>query len=168
MKRLLRFWALAIITITVSSPSLARSNAVIDDLGIIDLKSGAATLKFDYNYPGINGTGGFDAPDCLMFVSSGVWSQIPEDALTKLAAGLRLTDGSGNMFPGGNINPLAAVVTDRALVYYIVDLSKYVTGIEVSTQNGSSLKALVRSVFGANYQHFVGLQVVRSCRLLPE
>ena len=157
MKRLFKFWAFVLITLTVSSAALARSNFVVDDLGIIDLKSSAASLKFDYNYPGINGPNGFDAPDCLMFVSSGVWTQLPEDALAKLAAGLKLTDGSGNMFPGGDINPLTPVLTDRSLVYYIV-----------ATQNGASLKALVKSVFGVNYPHFVGLQVVRSCRLVPQ
>jgi hypothetical protein len=168
MKRLFKFCAFVLMTLTISSAALARSNSVVDDLGIIDLKSNAASLKFDYNYPGINGPNGFDAPDCLMFVSSGVWTQLPEDALAKLAAGLKLTDGSGNMFPGGDINPLTPVLTDRSLVYYIVDLSKFVTGIEVSTQNGASLKALVKSVFGVNYPHFVGLQVVRSCRLVPQ
>ena len=152
----------------ICSAALAQSNPLIDDLGIIDLKSDAAALKFNYNYPGINGPGGFDAPDCLMFVSSGVIFQLPDDALTKLAAGLKLTDGSGNMFLGGEINPLSPILTERTLVYYIADLSKFVTGLEVSTQNGASLKALVESIFGLDYPHFVGLQVVRSCRLLPQ
>jgi hypothetical protein len=168
MKRLSKIWALALMVLSISSVSFAHSNPLIDDLGIIDLKSDTQAARFNYNYPGVNGPGGFDAPDCLMFVSSGVMFQVPDDALTKLATGLKLTDGSGNMFPGGNINILTPVLTERSLIYYVVDLSKFVTGLEVSTQNGASLKTLVESIFGVDYPHFVGLQVVRSCRLLPQ
>lgn len=150
-----------------TSAAHAQSNPIIDDLGIIDLRVGTTAVKYNYNYPGLNGPGGFDAPDCLMFVSSGVLFQLSDDALQQLAAGLKLTDGSGNMFPGGDINLLTPVLTERTLVYFVVDLSKFVTGIEVATQNGSSLKAFVESVVGADYPHFLGLQVVRSCRLLP-
>ena len=84
-----------------SSAAHAQSNPIIDDLGIVDLRVGTSSVTYNYNYPGLNGPGGFDAPDCLMFVSSGVVFQLPDDALQQLAAGLKLTDGAGNMFPGG-------------------------------------------------------------------
>lgn len=167
MKSLTRIWSIALMALSFSSVSFAQSDLIIDDLGIIDLKANSASLKFNYNYPGMN-DGGFSATDCLMFVSSGVDFQLPDDALQKFAAGLKITDGSGNLFPGGEINLLTPVITNRRLVFYIIDLSKFVTGIEVTTQNGSSLKALVESAVGADYPHFVGLQMVRSCRLLPQ
>jgi hypothetical protein len=161
------FWTLVLTSLIFCTPtSFAQSDLLIDDLGIIDLKSGASSLKFRYNYPGMNGPDGFNAPDCLMFVSSGVDFELPDGALQQLAANIKLTDGPGHLIPVSEINILTPVLTDRTLVYYFRDLSKFVTGLEISTQNGSSLKAALEQIFGADFPHFIGLQVVRSCRLL--
>ena len=144
----------------------AAERTWIDDLDLIDLRADVAVVDNTFNYPGINGPTGFDNPDCLALVTSG---NFPEGSIERLSTRIQMFDGSGILFgpPSEDVNELQPELRGRErLVYHIVDLSRFLTGLRVAARNGVSLHQAVVSAFGGSYKGLVALQIVRGCRTL--
>lgn len=148
-----------------SQGAFALPDVTVDDLGLIDLRADQPVVERRYNYPGLGGGNG-PAPDCLLLVSGGDRFTGPENGVERLAQELQVFDGDEVLFPSGgqrDLNTLQAEIVDGHLIYHFADLSKFVTGIRVTTKSGASLKSVID---GVGFEGLLALQVVRGCRVL--
>jgi hypothetical protein len=137
---------------------------VIDHLSVINLRVNKVSVSQSYNYPGLGGQH-FRKLDCLVLMIRG--SSIPNGGIVALAKSLVVEDGDGILFnqDGRTINRLKPLAKGHQIVFPIVDLGKYVTGIRVRTNNPSlSLGNLVTQHLGYSIE-IAGLQVIRGCEV---
>ena len=156
---------LTVLSLSSSAFAERSINSQIDDRGIINLRTAAASLSYRYNYPGMD-SGGTDSPDCLTLVTNGARvGGLSESDLELFASEIVVTDGGGILSRNQNgVNILPARIGVASLQYGLVDLSKFVTGIRIETKSGQSLNQVVRNIIGKDPQNFVGFQLLRGCK----
>lgn len=167
MKKILGISILLSAALAQATPAFAEhpdERPVIDDLSLIDLRSDESALRRNYNYPGY----GKHTKDCLVLVMGEATPMEPSEAVKMLLTLIEVRDGRGILFAGenlkGEINTLSPTQMGEHMVFPLVDLGKFVTGIEVRTRSGAPLKQALQEAFG-NSHDIVALQLIRGCRV---
>lgn len=152
------------VTLLSISGALAAPSQIVDDLDIINLRVAANSIQKEYHYPGLDPKKRWDSPDCLVLIYDK--GEVEYRQIERLIAQIEVADGDEILFGGEERtrNPLNPRIAREHIVYPIRDLSRYVTGLEVRSKNGKSLRSIVSSTVG---DAFVGLQVLRKCRVNP-
>jgi len=162
---------LALIVVSVASadqlPDLER-----DANNTIPLYS-ANSVQLDYrlNYAGMGGqisnsvwTNFWQSPDCLILHGS-FMNGAPMGKLTALVNQLDIRDGSGILFGDRPTQPLKHRVINNTHVFFVNDLSTYVTGIRVASKDGRTIEKLLQEQFGSDH-HNLTLTYSRACVLI--
>lgn len=150
----------------VTGSTVFAQRGVLDDNKIIPLNDIAtSTMSFRVNYPGIgeilrNGQliNTYNTSDCLAAMSSA--TPFTEKLAAELIDSLNLDDGL--------INPvrLQAQIIQGTPVFFIANLSFYVTDLKVSSVSGKPIQDVIREIFGDLAAAGVRLEYSRGCRIL--
>ena len=161
----------ALVTLaTVSQASAPNLRSIGDNQVVVTLSknNNAKVVRVREEYPGMydpadhGRSSGRVVQDCLLVQDV---KGIDQNKLDLLLDQLEATNGPGIIFgkPTSDDRELALVHTNGRFAFFVTDLSKYVTGIEIRTKNQQkTFGQLVREILGTSAKD-VNITLSRGC-----